>query len=58
MQDLRFGGRIRFEVLERTQSADAMLPCLVVQPLVENAVNHGVKTYIRDGLIRISVEDE
>lgn len=58
VQDLRFGGRIRFEVLERTQSADAMLPCLVVQPLVENAVNHGVKTYIRDGLIRISVEDD
>ena len=38
----RFGERMRFEVALEDAAADARVPALLLQPLVENAVKHGV----------------
>lgn len=50
----RFGERlrIRFEVDE---SADCMLPPLTLQPLVENAVRHGISVQEDGGTVTVSV---
>ena len=69
LQEKRFGDRIFFEFdLDETVEG-AHLPALVLQPLVENAVAHGVGTYAKnayiqiktsrnsDGRIRIDVSD-
>jgi hypothetical protein len=54
IEQVRFGERLRrrFEV---TDSADTLLvPALVLQPLVENAVHHGVAHLLEGGEIRVS----
>ena len=51
--------QIRFpsiEIIYEIEYEDFMLPALTIQPLVENAIRHGVR--IRDhGIIRISVKE-
>jgi two-component system, LytTR family, sensor histidine kinase AlgZ len=42
VQTARFGARLRWSVDVDAAAADALVPPLIVQPLVENAVLHGV----------------
>lgn len=54
LQEKRFGERIRFEFeLDETLNG-ARMPALVLQPLVENAVAHGVGSYAQNAHIGIS----
>jgi len=55
IQEKRFGERIKFEISEDDGICKALIPCLVLQPLVENALIHGVGKYTENGLIRISI---
>lgn len=53
IEQIRFGQRLRIE-WELDPAADAArLPPLVLQPLVENAVKHGVEPSPAGGLIRV-----
>lgn len=56
LQEQRFGKRIRFlfELDERFHQT--RVPCLILQPLVENSIIHGVGSYVKDGQILIRTQ--
>jgi sensor histidine kinase YesM len=37
---------------------DAELPCLSIQPIIENAITHGVKLYIKNAEVAVSISAE
>lgn len=49
----RFGDRMRVEVDVEPGALGSMVPALLLQPLVENAVRHGIEKVAGPGLIRI-----
>jgi two-component system, sensor histidine kinase YesM len=55
---LRFGDRYRFEVSADPRALDVETPALVLQPLVENAVAHGLRDREEGGEVRVAVRFE
>ncbi|MDY3767971.1 MAG: sensor histidine kinase [Lachnospiraceae bacterium] len=53
LQEQRFGNRIAFEFELDERFHQVQVPCLILQPLVENAITHGVGAYLKDGRIKI-----
>jgi len=55
VEQIRFGVRLKLE--EKTDPAvlDCLVPPLLLQPLVENAVRHGVSNLTEGGWIRIEI---
>lgn len=53
LQEHRFGKRIQFifELDERFHKIE--IPCLILQPLVENSIIHGVGVFVEGGIIKI-----
>lgn len=49
----RFGERLRVEIDVGVELADALVPVLMLQPLVENSVRHGIQPSERGGTVRI-----
>lgn len=59
VQRIRFGRRIAVEVGDIPEGREQVIvPRLVVQPLIENSYNHGLKNKEADGLISLSMEEE
>lgn len=54
---IRFGERVTVEIDVDEAALDASVPTLVLQPLVENAVQHGVARHGGPGSIRIDVRE-
>lgn len=54
IERVRLGGRLRLEVACTPESLVAQVPSLVLQPLVENAVRHGIARRPQGGRVRIS----
>lgn len=54
IQKIRFGDRILFETELNKDCENIMIPAMILQPLVENAISHGVKNRMTGGLIRIA----
>ncbi|WP_124066790.1 histidine kinase [Clostridium sp. E02] len=68
LQQMRFGQRIRYKTDCDPETLDILIPSFSLQPLVENAVMHGlsstckggiilIRSWIRDGRLWISVAD-
>ena len=57
IQEMRLGNRVRLELttknLESIQSRQ--IPAMILQPLVENALIHGLKDFTENGLVEINV---
>ena len=53
IQKKRFGGRIQFTVEQEQACQTVKIPGLILQPLVENAISHGLKTKMRDGKVEV-----
>jgi two-component sensor histidine kinase len=51
---LRMDDRLRFAIDADEQARSAALPPLLLQPLVENAIQHGLEPKIEGGLLQIS----
>jgi two-component system sensor histidine kinase AlgZ len=68
VEQVRFGARLKVEMDVDEACSDCLVPPLVLQPLIENAVKHGIATLVdggtikvegrvNDGLLEISVEN-
>ena len=55
IQRLRFGGSLRATVEADPEAHDALVPTLILQPLVENAVRHGVLMRVQGGSLTVSI---
>jgi len=53
LEQLRFGDRLRVVIDIDADVADARVPSLLLQPLVENAVRHGIAPVTRAGVIEV-----
>ena len=51
---IRFGHRLQVEITTDKTVLDEMVPALILQPLVENAIKHGTETLAAAGRIRIA----
>lgn len=57
IQRCRFGDKISMELeLENEKLLEARMPKLILQPLLENAVSHGLEGKLGPGTVRIAVE--
>ncbi len=58
LQRCRFGDKISLELeLENERLLEVRMPKLILQPLVENAVSHGLEGKLGHGTVRIIVEN-
>lgn len=55
IQKERYGDKLEYEIDEPDDIPDIKLPKIVLQPLVENAIYHGIKESERPGKITITV---
>jgi hypothetical protein len=53
IEQVRFGERLRFDAEATPDACACLVPPMLLQPLVENAVKHGIGQLIEPGTIRI-----
>jgi LytS/YehU family sensor histidine kinase len=53
VQRIRLGDRLHFEELIAAEALDAVVPALLLQPLVENAIRHGIEPSPNPGRVRV-----
>jgi hypothetical protein len=53
IEQIRFGARLAVREEMAAELAEAMVPPLVLQPLVENAVKHGIAGLIEGGVVTV-----
>jgi two-component system, LytTR family, sensor kinase len=56
IEQTRLGPRLKVEMAIASETLDALVPSLLLQPLIENAVRHGVAPVVEGGTIRIESE--
>ena len=55
LEQLRLGERLRVDWELESMPADAQVPQLLLQPLVENAIFHGIEPGMEPGTVRIQI---
>jgi two-component system, LytTR family, sensor kinase len=58
IQQVRFGERLRLQVAVDDAARDALVPSLILQPLVENAIKHGLAVRRDAGRIELHASRE
>ncbi|HWR49503.1 MAG TPA: histidine kinase [Bryobacteraceae bacterium] len=58
IERVRFGGRLRVEEEVENAAEACLVPPLVLQPLVENAVKHGIANLAEGGFVRLEARRE
>jgi two-component system LytT family sensor kinase len=53
LQQIRFSDRLQVKMLISSEALDARVPSLVLQPLAENAVRHGLSPQDQGGILEI-----
>ncbi len=56
IERIRFGERLRIEMQVNEAVLGEMVPVLILQPLVENAIKHGVQTQLGSSVIQIAAQ--
>src|SRR6201999_889943 len=55
---VRFGDKLRFEKDIADDTLDMLVPSMMLQPLVENSIKHGLSSKVEGGTIRIRTRRE
>jgi LytS/YehU family sensor histidine kinase len=61
IEQTRFGSRLKVQLDIAPETKDALVPNLLLQPIVENAIQHGIEPHAKGGAVVISakrVDDE
>ncbi len=69
IEQVRYGDRLRFQAKVDPETLTAFVPALLLQPIMENAVRHGLspqsqtvtihlETSIKDGMLHLAVSDD
>ena len=58
IEQLRFGARLRVEVEVADVLRECLVPPLLLQPLVENAIKHGIQDLVEGGVVRLEAHGE
>jgi two-component system LytT family sensor kinase len=58
IQQLRFGDRVRHSIQVAPEAWDALVPTMILQPIVENAYVHGISRSLGEGTITINASIE
>jgi two-component system LytT family sensor kinase len=53
IEQIRLGDRLRMDFAISPKTLDALVPSMLLQPLVENAVRHGIASVVEGGTIAI-----
>jgi len=53
---VRFGDKLQFEKDVAEETLDMLVPSMLLQPLVENSIKHGLSSKVEGGTIRIRTE--
>ncbi|GAB5517937.1 MAG: hypothetical protein RhofKO_01880 [Rhodothermales bacterium] len=56
IEQVRFGDRLRVDIDVAPQVLDATVPALLLQPLLENAIQHGIDARPEGGTIRLTAQ--
>ncbi|MGD0735473.1 MAG: histidine kinase [Terracidiphilus sp.] len=54
IQKIRFADNLRIEIEVTPEVKYALVPCLIVQPLVENAIRHGISRRASGGTVSVT----
>lgn len=58
IQKIRFADNLRIEIQVSPEVKYALVPSLIVQPLVENAIRHGISRRASGGTVTVSAKDD
>jgi two-component system LytT family sensor kinase len=56
IQEARFAGRLKIDIQIPDELRKAQIPSLILQPLVENAIKHGIAQRVIGGEVRVTAE--
>jgi len=56
IQQVRFADRLRVKIETTPDALEGMVPCFLLQPIIENAIRHGISHRESEGLLETSVE--
>jgi sensor histidine kinase YesM len=55
IQRVRFSNRLQVKIETTPEALEALVPCFLLQPIVENAIHHGIAPMRKGGLVETSV---
>jgi len=58
LEQMRFGDRLSVDFVIDQKVENAMVPCFLLQPLIENAIIHGLRGARKNGVITVSAKTQ
>jgi len=58
IEQVRFADRLRIEIKVDPSALDSLVPCFLLQPIVENAIRHGIAHCENSGVVEASARRE